>query len=995
MRRIAAFTLAVMLLMVSVPIVLAESAVTVLRSDSRTLGATVSFASQTVNHPDAGRVEERILTLPPGHGITPVVVSGDTLYQNPLTLSDAAARLTAQGREVIAGLNASFFDTSYYTPIGLLVENGVLKNLDGTVSALGFLSDGSAIIGKPGLKITLTAKNKSFAAEKLNQVRDSDGLYLYTSDFSANTQTYREGRHVVLTIPEGARLRVGQTLSCTVKAVMNGKDAYKIGKNELVLSATAEEPISRTDGLAAGDSVTVQVTASDAAWNNVAQAVGGLHLLAEKGKVCSGLGNSYAPRTAVGLKPDGSVVFLAIDGRQKGYSAGLTLPQMGQRMLDLGCETVLELDGGGSTTIGVTYPGKKAFEVVNQPSDGKERRCRDYVLLVNDKPATGVPAKLHLYGDTRVLAGSEGSYTVLATDSGGHAVPPPKDVLLLTGEGSASPQGSLKAQFTTPGQGTVLAYDAVTGSDGSLSVTVESALDSLTLVNADGSAAPSELVLASGKTLSLALTGTRNGFSVTVNSLAPQWNVTGGVGSVSFGQFTGATKSLALGTLTVSAGGLSLSRSVRVGSGAILLADFEEGFSYPAGTAGLQADAAPDRIRAPRGSGSAMIRYGFTGDTATATLPLSLTLEGRPSYLHLWLKGDGSGNTAYVRVQDSTGQVKDVSLGTLKDEQFRQLSVMLPANAVRLTDVIVRRTSGEEAEGVFYVDHWVQNWSAEADKSAPVLTELSQEINGDGTIYRIQVTDNAGPPPAALVSVSLDGEPTLYSYNEATGAVQFTATDTKGLSVYTVTAKDSFGAYARWQVKRSGTPPLASQAGGAADLDGSWATETMRYLESRGLLVCVVRDGKLLYEPKRSVTRLEAFEMILRVTGVNTADYAATELPFVDIAGLSETQLAVAKAAYAKGYISGRTSAEGLLLAAGGELTRAELCTLLVQSSVQGLGTGALTFTDAADIPAYARDAVTRLAANGLIQGAGNNRFNPNDPIDRAQTAQLLVNFFM
>jgi len=45
--------------------------------------------------------------------------------------------------------------------------------------------------------------------------------------------------------------------------------------------------------------------------------IGALYQLVENGQVCAGLVNGSAPRTAVGLKRDGSLVMYTIDGRQE------------------------------------------------------------------------------------------------------------------------------------------------------------------------------------------------------------------------------------------------------------------------------------------------------------------------------------------------------------------------------------------------------------------------------------------------------------------------------------------------------------------------------------------------------------------------------------------------------------------------------------------------------------------------------------------------------
>jgi exopolysaccharide biosynthesis protein len=74
------------------------------------------------------------------------------------------------------------------------------------------------------------------------------------------------------------------------------------------------------------------------------------------------------PRTAVGLKKDGTLVILVADGRREG-ALGFTGPEMSEIFLAEGAVDAINLDGGGSTTLYIAAEGG----VQNKPSDGHER----------------------------------------------------------------------------------------------------------------------------------------------------------------------------------------------------------------------------------------------------------------------------------------------------------------------------------------------------------------------------------------------------------------------------------------------------------------------------------------------------------------------------------------------------------------------------------------------------------------------------------------------
>jgi exopolysaccharide biosynthesis protein len=82
------------------------------------------------------------------------------------------------------------------------------------------------------------------------------------------------------------------------------------------------------------------------------------------------------PRTAVGLSKDRRGLLLVVaDGRRAGVP-GPTLPELAALLLELGACTAVNLDGGGSSALWVRD------RIVNQPSDGAERRVANHLAVV-------------------------------------------------------------------------------------------------------------------------------------------------------------------------------------------------------------------------------------------------------------------------------------------------------------------------------------------------------------------------------------------------------------------------------------------------------------------------------------------------------------------------------------------------------------------------------------------------------------------------------------
>ncbi|GAA0739603.1 phosphodiester glycosidase family protein [Clostridium oceanicum] len=94
-----------------------------------------------------------------------------------------------------------------------------------------------------------------------------------------------------------------------------------------------------------------------------------------KGTVSGDGGWGIAPRTAIGQRKDGAILFLAIDGRTVS-SPGATLKDVEDIMLQYDAYTATNLDGGSSTTM--YYEG----EVINNPTNSLGERAVPTVFYV-------------------------------------------------------------------------------------------------------------------------------------------------------------------------------------------------------------------------------------------------------------------------------------------------------------------------------------------------------------------------------------------------------------------------------------------------------------------------------------------------------------------------------------------------------------------------------------------------------------------------------------
>ena len=124
--------------------------------------------------------------------------------------------------------------------------------------------------------------------------------------------------------------------------------------------------------------------------DDVREAVPAMQHLIENGKVLSLDGVTKHPRTSVGIKKDGTVVFMVSDGRQSPDSCGMTYVEQANTMKALGCVDAVALDGGGSSTFMTRRESLSSFTVRNNPCYGFVRPIGTSVMVCSTATATGV-----------------------------------------------------------------------------------------------------------------------------------------------------------------------------------------------------------------------------------------------------------------------------------------------------------------------------------------------------------------------------------------------------------------------------------------------------------------------------------------------------------------------------------------------------------------------------------------------------------------------------
>jgi len=952
---------------------------------------------------------ERYVTYTPNEDVKPSVSYGDYVLQKS-TLSAMAKKLEAAGRRVVGGTNGDFYVMSTGQPLGLVVTDGIVRSSSSYHYAVGFRADGTAFIGQPSLQVTATLGGERLAVSgginKVRQVtgKDNGGLMLLTQDFAEKTENSMAGVDVVLVpMTEGLgetvsaeesgvgqelvltdRPRIGGRIRCTVDYIMDAAGATTLHEGRLVLTLNGKEDealLEKLRALQSGDEVTIDMVCADTRWNEAVEALGGMYRLLDNGQIGANLSAEQTARTAVGVKADGTVLFYTIDGKQPGKSVGAACTQVAQRLQELGCVDAIGLDGGGSTTLGVTYPDKDAMEVINSPSDGAQRAVSNAVFLTTQLQPTGEPGALSLTpGDAMVLSGAKLWFSASQLDTAWYDMGKAEGVW-YTAEGAGTVGGD--GTFTAgSASGTAVVTGTLGENSGQATVTVVDTPDAITVLNEETWGEVKNISLDPGESLSLTARSTWRKLALTSQDECYTWACDPAVGTVSAdGTFTAGEEG-ATGTLTVTAGGRTAVIPVNVAGYVHSLEDMERENSAFISTqsALLSTERTLNQVRT--GYQSLRIDYD-AGESGVARVEADVAIPAGEKYLGLWVYGDESGNSLTATVESADGTRTALAVAGLSFSGWKHVLAPLPQGAVKLTALEVVYGGGERASGTLWLDQLTSANDAIEDMEAPQI-----DLRVEGRTLTATVGDNVDRDlPREKIRVTLDGQELTPAWDSADGLLtaELPALGT-GAHRVSVTAEDQSGNVGRASYDIAGTETVQF-----ADMENHWAAPYAGYLYQQGITKGTAEGDVLYYKGDADITRAEFFTMAARWLGLDLTQYEAVALPFADAADIPAWALSAVKAMYAEGIVTGSLEGGALYAHAGATITRVEVMAILGRTQQRGYPEAELTcFTDADQVPAWAAAYVRSLVGQGVVNGYEDGTLRPTATMSRGQVAKVL-----
>ena len=233
----------------------------------------------------------------------------------------------------------------------------------------------------------------TFPIDGMNRSRGRNELVIYRPQFHAVTLTTPNGVEVVV--------RNGK-----VTNIHDKQGSSRIPADGYILSANGKKQRDLLVGIKQGDAVEIRETVipervgDSNLWASFAHIMGGGPLLLRDGVAPptqayeregfdQAFHSFWHPRTAIGKKADGTLLFVTITAAAAGVRRGVMLPRLSELFLEWGATDALNLDGGNSAMLIIRDEIVSVKQKGSTKSESKDRlklTSRDKPPRAGDRP---------------------------------------------------------------------------------------------------------------------------------------------------------------------------------------------------------------------------------------------------------------------------------------------------------------------------------------------------------------------------------------------------------------------------------------------------------------------------------------------------------------------------------------------------------------------------------------------------------------------------------
>ena len=339
---------------------------------------------KTVQFTPHGAVVVHVLKAPrPGdqnglYQLAPVLARNSVLgVKQRVTQMEKDLSTTA----TVAGINGDLFSAADGHPSGIFMTGGVLAHPPLSArSSIGIDTAGALHVDRVKFFGTWKGTGQRRPLAGINQTPAPGQVELFTPAYGARTPRIANAASVVLQPFPATAPNVDLAANVSA-ATVGGGDV--VPADGAVLMATGASAAKLQAEAPVGTPVTSRLILQPA-WAGVVAALGGGPVLVRNSKPVFRSLEDFTndqvtqrdARAGVGQLADGRIVLVAVDGRQPGYSVGLTSFELAQTLQRLGAVSASAVDPGGSVT--VAFDG----QLLNKPSDpGGERAVKEALLV--------------------------------------------------------------------------------------------------------------------------------------------------------------------------------------------------------------------------------------------------------------------------------------------------------------------------------------------------------------------------------------------------------------------------------------------------------------------------------------------------------------------------------------------------------------------------------------------------------------------------------------
>lgn len=322
------------------------------------------------------------------------VKSGDVMSAYEKT-SSMAGRKDREGHRIVGAVNGDFYATGGI-PINAQVLQGELLRRPIEREAFGVSDAKEPFAGIFSFSGTVWSDEDSSATiHGVNEIRNTDYLIVYNRYMGSSTGTNEWGTEIIAEYISDPV--VNDTVFLKVMAkdsiMASGHGNNSIPANGLVLSGHGTSGGFLSRNVFVGDTIKM-ILELPRETRRIMELIGGGPSLITGGSITvpdGSFSTDRHPRTAVGFSQDSTLLYLfVVDGRQAGFSVGMSLFELADYMLSWGVYCGINLDGGGSSTMVVRN------QVKNSPSDSGVERSVANALMVVSKAPTSEFARLRI-----------------------------------------------------------------------------------------------------------------------------------------------------------------------------------------------------------------------------------------------------------------------------------------------------------------------------------------------------------------------------------------------------------------------------------------------------------------------------------------------------------------------------------------------------------------------------------------------------------------------